>query len=105
MSGSLSHSETTQIFMVNSPHEHKMTFEFEYKKSGEIWRVYILNSPDYQSRPTDLHNTNRVMDEDGKYYVSWLPDLFKFEKAVEVSKLWAKGTANYIDTGNFTPNY
>jgi len=77
-----------------------MEFKFNYLFVGSSWRAYILRSPDYEYRSSDLHSTHRYIDS-GKnlYYVCWTVNLTRLDDMIEISKLWARKTAEYIDTG------
>jgi len=100
MFGSLLHSETTQTHSVTSPYGKRMSFTFRYSYVGSSWRAYIVSSPSYGIRSNDWHSTHRYYDDGkGMYYVCWTENLARLDHMVEVSKLWAKKTAEYIDTG------
>ena len=93
-------------YPVTSPHGRPMTFSFKYEKAGSIltgsiWRAFIVNSPGYGSRSTSANDTHRLTNSDGRLYVCWKPEPRRLDEITEVSKMWAKATAKYIDTGVF----
>ena len=93
-------SDTTQTHAVTSPYGKRMSFTFRYSYVGSSWRAYIVSSPSYGSRSTDWHATHRYYDNGkGMFYVCWTVNLSSLSDMVEVSKLWARKTAEYIDTG------
>ena len=87
-------------YAVTSPHGHRYNFRFEYKKVGSVWRAYIVNSPSYGSRSSSAGTVHRL--NDGRDYVCWKPEPTRLDDITQVSKNWAKATANYIDTGVFS---
>jgi len=94
-------------YPVVSPHGRPMTFSFKYEKvgsilTGSIWRAFIVNSPGYGSRSTSASDTHRLTNSDGRLYVCWKPEPRRLDEITEVSKMWAKATAKYIDTGVFS---
>jgi hypothetical protein len=102
-------------YSVTSPLGSLMTFKFKYEKvepedSGHFWRAFIVESPDYGSRSTSAPDTHRMTNTDGRYYVDWRagrhcndwhPEPARLDDITQASKLWAEGTAKYIDTGSF----
>jgi len=96
----LLNSEETQAYTITRPFGRKMTFIFRYTYVGSSWRAYILSSPSYGNRSTGLHDTHRYFDNDKNlYYVCWTVALKRLEEIIEVSRVWARETAKYIDTG------
>jgi hypothetical protein len=91
----------TLDYTATSARGNRYNFRFEYRQVGSVWRAYIISSPSYGSRSTGAHDTHRL--NDGRYYVCWTPEPTRLDQVTEVSKLWAKATANYIDGGSFAP--
>lgn len=79
------------------------TFAFQ-EQSDASWRAYIVKQPDYGSRPTGLHATHRLVDDDGRYYVCWTDPLWSITDAKRVAALWADATQFYIKNGSFPGN-
>ena len=95
-------NNTSLRFTVNSPKGRRMEFVFRYLYVDSSWRAYIISSPSYDYRSTAGEYTHRYYDESRKlFFVCWTRDLAKFDDIVTVSKMWANGTAKYIDTGVF----
>ena len=98
----LLNNNSTKTYTITSPFGTKMSFKFKYVyiNSSYGWRAYIIGCPSYGYRPTDLHSTHRYYDENrGLYYVCWTVGLGRIEDMIEVSQLWARLTAKYIDYG------
>ena len=87
-------------YTATSSRGNKYNFRFEYRQAGSGWRAYIINSPSYGSRATGLRDTHRLTDN-GRHYVCWVPEPSRLDQMTEVSKLWAKATVDYIETGIF----
>ena len=97
---SLLNNDETQTYTVNRPYGRRMTFTFRYSYIDSAWRAYIISSPSYGNKSTDLHNTHRYYDNNRNlYYVCWTVSLKRLEDMIEVSRVWARETAKYIDTG------
>jgi hypothetical protein len=93
-------NDASQRYTVNSPSGHRMDFVFRYKYVDSSWRAYIVSSPSYGYRSDDMHSTHRHYDANRRlYFVCWTQPITKYDDAVTVSKMWADGTARYIDTG------
>jgi hypothetical protein len=100
MSLSFLSSGNIQTYTVTSPYGRRMEFKFSYVYTGSSWRAYILSSPSYGSRSADLHSTHRYSDSScNRHYVCWTVNLLRLEDMIEVSRLWARKTARYIDCG------
>lgn len=72
-------------------------FSFEEQEDGS-WRVYIDWQPSYRGRDTDAHSTHRHSDGHRKY-ICWTNILWDLEEALQVAKMWADSTQEYIRTG------
>ena len=97
---SLQHTDKIQTYTITGTHSNRMMFTFLYTFVGYSWRAYVLSSPSYGYRSTDPLITHRYLDrERNMYYVCWTVNLLRLEDMVEISKLWARKTAEYIDTG------
>ena len=88
-------------YPVVSPHGNHINFEFKYEKHGSVWRAFIVNIPNYGSRATGSLETHRHQNTDGRFYICWEPEPQRLDDITHVSKMWAKATAKYIDTGVF----
>jgi hypothetical protein len=87
-------------YTATSPRGRRMEFVFRYVYVGESWRAYIVSSPGYGYWSADPHATHRYYDSSrNMHFVCWTHRLLKFADAVEVSQLWARETAKYIETG------
>ena len=92
--------DKTDTYTITSPYGKRMSFTFQYTFVGYSWRAYIVSSPSYGSRSTDPLVTHRYIDRDkNMYYVCWTVNLLRLEDMIEISRLWARKTAEYIDTG------
>jgi hypothetical protein len=77
-----------------------MEFNFKYLYVNSSWRADIVSSPGYGFRSADGHSTHRYYDSSrNMHFVCWTRPLSKFSEIVEVSQLWARETAKYIETG------
>ena len=95
-------NNTSVRYTATSPAGQKMRFKFRYiyDTSASSWRAYIVKSPDYGYKATDLHATHRYYDESRRmYYICWTQPLSKYADIVEISEVWARETAKYIETG------
>lgn len=73
-------------------------FVFRYQHTSEGYRAYILSSPGYRSRSTNLSATHRLTDG-GEYYVCWSQPIRKESEMDAVVALWCKATVMYIVLG------
>ncbi|MCF6197948.1 MAG: hypothetical protein L3J67_00885 [Hyphomicrobiaceae bacterium] len=79
---------------------HQFRFLLEEAYDGEV-RIYIKDQPDYGYRDTDLHSTHRLGSTDNHYvcvHEDHVPT--NFADAKDWARYWARGTAQYIDTGD-----
>jgi hypothetical protein len=93
-------NDKSSTYVAISPKGRRMTFQFKYSYVALSWRAYIISSPSYGNRPTDLHYTHRHYDNSKNlYYVCWTVKLSRLSEIEEVSRVWARETAKYIETG------
>lgn len=68
---------------------------------GGTCRAYIVQQPSYGDRPTNLHDTHRLLDRLGRSYVCWTPEPTSPDRMASVLALWVAATSRYLDTGDF----
>jgi hypothetical protein len=96
----LLNNDKSSTYTAISPRGRRMTFQFRYSYVDSSWRAYIISSPSYGNRSTSLHSTHRYYDNNKNlYYVCWTASLTRLSDIEEVSRVWARETAKYIDTG------
>ena len=72
-------------------------FSFEEQADG-TWRAYIESQPSYRGRASDAHSTHRLSSW-GRKYICWTRPLQSLDDAMEVAKIWADSSQEYIRTG------
>jgi len=73
-------------------------YRFRFVNVGNLWKVYILAQPSYQSREQSCHATHRLRDSVGNY-ICWSTAISSYEDAREIAQRWAEATEEYIRTG------
>ena len=73
-------------------------YKFNIRRVGNEYRAYILESPSYRGRATDLHSTHRHYDG-WRYYVCWSNPVTSYDDMVNVATQWANCTQQYIEHG------
>jgi len=92
--------EWRNIWYRSYPTRRDYSFTYTFTDGG--WRIYINNSPDYGSRPSDSTSSHRL-DVEGRPFICWTEDITTLSDAQAVSALWADATEQYIVTGRFEP--
>ena len=73
---------------------------FNFKKTNNEWRAYIVRTPCFNNRLDDTCITHRVYD--GKnflYFISWDKPVNSLKNIQTIAKVWADNIQKYIETG------
>ena len=83
--------------------DYSFAFELVDMRTAEGWRLYILDQPGYGQWADGCHETHRHLDrQSGLHYIciaQGRQPVATVAEAKGLARLWAEGTARYIDTG------
>jgi hypothetical protein len=77
-------------------------FRFVWMQNTNTWRIYILQGPSYNGRPTNDVKTHRLGLPNNPY-ICWDAPIPDYEDARWIASVWANSTMIYIRTGDFPP--
>lgn len=89
----------TVNYYANTRHRQRDNwFQFQYKKVGNVWRIYILRMPSLAGRDGNLHLTHRHSGG-GRYWICYDPEPRTLKDAYAITRAWADRELEYITTG------
>ena len=84
-------------------HQRDNWFQFQIKKVGTVWRIYILRMPSLAGRSGNLHLTHRHTDG-SRYWICYDPEPRTLQDAYAITRAWADRELEYITTGKHFEN-